>query len=44
MPEKPDKKIFEIPAGGALGLLAPGAMGIKAWKEKKKVAKVKTIR
>ncbi|MEP7170879.1 MAG: hypothetical protein ABI855_16035 [Bacteroidota bacterium] len=32
-------RIFEIPAEGALGLLALGADGIKAWKEKKKLIK-----
>jgi hypothetical protein len=36
----PDKKmIFEIPVEGALGLLALGADGVKAWKEKKKSVK-----
>lgn len=36
-----DKKmIFEIPVEGALGLLALGADGVKAWKEKKKLVKL----
>jgi hypothetical protein len=33
------KMIFEIPVEGALGLLALGADGVKAWKEKKKSVK-----
>ncbi len=36
-----DKKmIFEIPVEGALGLLALGADGVKAWKEKKKLVQL----
>ena len=33
------KMIFEIPVEGALGLLALGADGVRAWKEKKKLVK-----
>ena len=31
------KMTFEIPAEGALGLLALGATGVKAWKEAKRL-------
>ncbi|MGZ4056210.1 MAG: hypothetical protein ACXVDZ_03530 [Bacteroidia bacterium] len=30
------EKPFEIPTNGSLGLLALGAVGIKAWREKRK--------
>lgn len=36
---KNKKIVFEIPVEGALGLLALGADGVKAWKEKKKLVK-----
>ncbi|HKR06238.1 MAG TPA: hypothetical protein VJY62_16500 [Bacteroidia bacterium] len=38
-PENGKKMVFEIPVEGALGLLALGADGVKAWKEKKKLVK-----
>ena len=35
--EKKDQPItFEIPVQGSLGILALGAVGIKAWREKRK--------
>lgn len=32
---KQENKIFEIPINGSLGLLALGAVGIKAWRKKR---------
>lgn len=42
--EKNTKPItFEIPAEGSLGLLALGAVGIKAWRKKRDEAKAQQI-
>ncbi len=34
--KKTDPKPFKIPEEGSLGILALGAVGIRAWKEKRK--------
>ncbi len=35
MMEKNNRKSFDIPVEGSLGLLALGAVGIRAWKKKR---------
>jgi hypothetical protein len=35
MSKKTDMKPFEIPVEGSLGILALGAVGIRAWKKKR---------
>jgi len=35
----PQNQIFEIPVDGSLGLLALGAVGLKAWRKKREEVK-----
>lgn len=42
-PDKKNESVpFNIPAEGSLGLLALGAVGIKAWRKKREEEKLKT--
>ena len=36
----PDGKVFEVPPEGSIGLLALGAVGLKAWREARRKARI----